>query len=98
MSGRATESEPAGRPDGRPRRRRRRWVRVLVVVVAVLAALLLAAPYVVSPFAAGLAARYVNDRIHGRVEIEAVSVGWFGATEVRFPLDVSVVECYGEAT
>lgn len=86
MSGASGTSDSAAGREERPagRRRRRRWVRRLVVVLAALILLVAAAPYLVSTRpVVGLILGQVNDRIHGRIEIDDLSLGWFTPVEAR---------------
>ena len=69
--------------DARPRKKRR-WLRRVAVVLVLLIALVAAAPYIVAtgPVLRAILS-LVNDRIHGRVEIDELSLGWFTPAEAR---------------
>jgi len=85
--------QPAQR---RGRRQKRWWKRALYSVLALavlLAVLVVAAPYVAStrPAVSWILA-IVNDRVSGNVDVQALSLSWFGECRVR---DVAVRDAEG---
>ena len=71
-------------PAGRRRRRARRILLWAGIPLVLLAGLFFLAPVIASsgPVRRRVV-RYVNERIQGRIELDALRVGWFSATELR---------------
>jgi len=65
-------------------RKARRWLRWLLIAFAALVVLIAALPYMLSTdLAKGRLLPLVNDRIHGHVAIDDISLGWFSPVVVR---------------
>jgi len=83
---RETESNTAagGKTSAPPAKRRRRRLRGLIVLLLLLVTLVAAAPYLLSTDAAvGLMTALINDRIHGRIDVDELSLAWFSPCHVR---------------
>ncbi len=85
MQGEPESNETAGERSGRRRGHgRRRWLRRLIALLLLLIALVAAAPYLLSTDAAvGLVTALINDRIHGRISVDELSLAWFSPCRVR---------------
>ncbi len=103
MTGNVHSNEAASRPETK-KRKKRRWLRWLIIILVILFVLLIAAPSLMSTgLGRNLVVSIANDSLRGRVEIESLSLGWFGPISVtgvklfdqqgRAVLDVPSLSC-----